>query len=60
MRVSRDTLKVKHCDSVIKVLLYEKIQGFVNKFESHLLNMELLECHGSKYHEVRKQIPGEI
>ena len=24
--------QAKHCNSIIKALLYEKIQGFVNKF----------------------------
>ena len=36
MRILRDTIKAKHCDSIIKGLLHENIQGFVNEFESHL------------------------
>ena len=31
-----------HCDSIIKVLLYEKIQRFVNKFESNLFKVSCL------------------
>ena len=31
-----------HCDSIIKVLLYEKIQRFVNKFENNLFKVSCL------------------
>ena len=31
-----------HCDSIIKVLLCEKIQRFVNKFESNLFKVSCL------------------
>ena len=32
-----------HCDSVIKVWLYEKIQRFVNRFKSHMFKVSWSE-----------------